>query len=49
MRAVPRITGGSINTATELLTDAGEACAKDHDKTVCNVRSKRVQAYVSDR
>ena len=49
MRAVSRITGGSINTVTKLLTDAGEACAEDHDKTVCNVRSKRVQACVLNR
>ncbi len=43
MRAISRIADVSINTVTKLLEDAGEACAKHHDETVRNVRSKRVQ------
>ncbi len=43
MRSISRIADVSINTVTKLLEDAGEACAKHHDETVRNVRSKRVQ------
>ncbi len=43
MRAISRIADVSINTVTKLLEDAGEACAKHHDETVRDVRSKRVQ------
>ena len=42
MRAISRAEEVSINTVTKLLM--GEACAEYHDKTVRNVRSKRVQA-----
>ena len=44
LRSISRITGASINTITKLLVEAGQACAKYHDETVRNVRSKRVQA-----
>ena len=43
LRAVSRATGGSINTATKLLVDAGEACAEYHDEAVRGVKSRRVQ------
>ncbi len=43
MRSISRIADASINTVTKLLEDAGEACAKHHDETVRQVRSKRVQ------
>jgi hypothetical protein len=43
MRSVSRVVGVSINTVAKLLADAGEACEEHHDKTVRNVRSKRVQ------
>ena len=43
MRSISRIADVSINTVTKLLEDAGEACAKHHDETVRQVRSKRVQ------
>ena len=43
MRSISRIADVSINTVTKLLGDAGEACAKHHDETVRNVRSKGVQ------
>lgn len=43
MRGTSRVSGVSYNTVCTLLTQAGEACAEFHDKTVRNVRSKRVQ------
>jgi len=43
MRSVSRITGVSINTVSKLLIDAGNACGEYHDKTVRNVKSKRIQ------
>ena len=43
LRSTSRITGTSINTVTKLLVDVGRACEKFHDKTVKNVRAKRVQ------
>lgn len=43
MRSISRIADVSINTVTKLLEDTGDACAKHHDETVRNVRSKRVQ------
>ncbi|WP_333909338.1 IS1 family transposase [Bradyrhizobium sp. CCBAU 11434] len=43
MRSISRITGGSINTVSKLLIDAGLACAAFHDKTVRNVAAKSVQ------
>ena len=44
MRSVSRVVDVSINTVSGLLVDAGKACAKHHDETVRNVRSKRIQA-----
>jgi IS1 family transposase len=43
MRSITRIVDVSINTVSKLLADAGEACEEFHDKTVRNVKSKRVQ------
>ena len=44
MRSISRVVDVSINTVSGLLVDAGKACAAHHDKTVRNVRSKRIQA-----
>jgi len=44
MRAVARLADVSINTVARQLVLAGMACAKFHDETVRNVKSKRVQA-----
>ena len=43
MRSVSRIADVSINTVANLLAGAGAACEALHNKTVRNVRSKRVQ------
>ena len=43
LRAISRATDASINTISNLLVDAGEACAAYHDETVRRVRAKRVQ------
>ncbi|MCY3844091.1 MAG: IS1 family transposase [Acidobacteria bacterium] len=43
LRSITRITGVSINTATKLLIDAGNACAAFHDERVRNVPARRVQ------
>ena len=43
MRAISRTVGVSINTVSKLLVDAGYACAEYHDKTVCEVQSRRVE------
>lgn len=43
IRSTVRMTGVAKNTVVKLLADLGEACAKLHDGTVRNVRSKRVQ------
>ena len=43
LRAISRATGASINTISNLLVDAGEACSAYHDETVRRVRAKRVQ------
>lgn len=43
LRAISRITGVSLDTATKLLIDAGRACQAFHDEAVQNVRAKRVQ------
>jgi IS1 family transposase len=43
MRSVSRITGVSINTVSNLLIDAGLACAAFHDATVRGVAAKAVQ------
>ncbi|VAW03670.1 hypothetical protein MNBD_ALPHA04-2167 [hydrothermal vent metagenome] len=43
MRSTSRVVGVSINTVSKLLIEAGEACAKYHDKNVRNLNSKRIQ------
>ena len=43
MRAITRTEGVGINTVTNLLVDAGEACAAYHDEHVRNVPAHRVQ------
>ena len=43
LRAISRATNASINTISNLLVDAGEACSAYHDETVRRVRAKRVQ------
>lgn len=43
LRAVTRIADVSINTATKLLVDVGEACAKYHFDKVRGVHSRRIQ------
>ena len=43
LRAISRATDASINTISNLLVDAGEACSTYHDETVRRVRAKRVQ------
>src|SRR3954469_12457175 len=44
MRSISRVCDVSINTVTKLLEDAGLACAAFHDRTVRNVKVRRVQA-----
>jgi transposase-like protein len=34
MRSISRVADVSINTATKLLVEAGEACLKLHDETI---------------
>jgi IS1 family transposase len=43
MRSISRVVGVSINTVTRELVVAGTACAEFHDRTIRNVKSKRVQ------
>ena len=43
MRSISRVADVSINTVSKLLVDAGTFCAKLHDETIRNVKSKRVQ------
>lgn len=43
MRSISRVVDCSINTVTRELVVAGNACAEFHDRTVRNVKSKRVQ------
>ncbi len=43
IRAITRVTGVSKNTVAKLLNDIGLVCAEYHDKTVRNLRCKRVQ------
>ena len=44
LRAVTRITDVSINTASKLLVDVGEACARYHDEHVRNLSVRRLPA-----
>ena len=43
LRAISRATDASINTISNLLVDAGEACSAYHDETVRLVRAKHIQ------
>jgi len=43
MRSISRTTGVSINTVTNLLVGAGEACAAYHIETVRGVKAVGVQ------
>ncbi|ANP47120.1 transposase [Candidatus Viadribacter manganicus] len=43
VRATARLTGTTKRTVTNLLIDAGRACADYHDQSVRGVQSKRVQ------
>ncbi len=43
LRAITRITGVSINTVTKLLIDAGQACADYQDRTLRDLKTRRVQ------
>jgi lambda repressor-like predicted transcriptional regulator len=43
MRSVSRAAGVCINTVSELLVEAGEACAAYHDEAVRDVPASRVQ------
>lgn len=43
LRAITRLTGKSINTVTKLLVDVGMACADYQDRTLCNLKCKRIQ------
>jgi IS1 family transposase len=44
LRAVTRIADVSINTASKLLVDVGEACAKFHNANVRGLKVERLQA-----
>ena len=43
MRSISRVVGGSLNTVTRLLVDAGEACAAFHDEAVQDVPARHIQ------
>ena len=43
MRSITRVADVSIDTVSRLMAEAGAACEVFHDKTVRNVRSKRIQ------
>jgi len=43
LRATSRLADVSINTVTKLLVDAGNACANYQDRTLVNLRCKRIQ------
>lgn len=43
LRAISRLADVSINTVTELLVDAGRACAEYQDKVLVNLTCKRIQ------
>jgi len=43
MRSIARVTGVSFNTVDKLLQDAGAVCVAFHEKTVRDVKAKRVQ------
>lgn len=43
IRAIARLTGASKNTIVKLLVDAGQACSEYQDRTLRNLKSKRLQ------
>jgi IS1 family transposase len=43
IRAIARLTGASKNTIVKLLVDAGQACSEYQDRTLRDLRSKRLQ------
>jgi IS1 family transposase len=43
LRATSRLADVSINTVTKLLTDLGAACEEYQDKTLRNLKSRRIQ------
>ncbi len=44
IRATCRMTGTAKGTVLRLLAEIGEACAQFHDRTVRNIKAKRLQA-----
>jgi len=44
LRAVTRLADVSINTASKLLVNVGEACATYHDEHVRDIKARRLQA-----
>lgn len=43
IRATSRLTGAAINTVVKLLCDAGKACTAYQDRTLRNLKCKRIQ------
>jgi IS1 family transposase len=43
IRAIARLTGASKNTIVKLLVDAGQACSEYQDRTLRDLKSKRLQ------
>jgi IS1 family transposase len=43
LRAASRLADVSINTVTKLLVDVGKACDEYQDRTLCGLKSKRIQ------
>jgi IS1 family transposase len=43
IRAIARLTGASKNTIVKLLVDAGQACSEYQDKTLRDLRCRRLQ------
>src|SRR5687767_8727342 len=43
LRAISRMTGASRNTINKLLIDLGTACSAYQDKTLRNLKCKRIQ------
>ena len=43
MRSVSRVAGVSINTASKLLADVGQACSEFQDKTMCGLALNDIQ------
>lgn len=43
VRSITRMTGVCQEAILKLLHDLGTACADHHDRSVCNLRAKRIQ------